>query len=398
MKLNVNEFINQILSSQKDSQKIYLFGAGQTGQIVYNLCEQNKINVQGFCVTDTRTNKTVYNGLPVLDVRELAANDKSVLLVICVIERGEKKIERICRDLGFENVVSAPNDILLYDDWNQRRFNSPIVEVTSKIGCAVACKFCPQSALLQSYFKDDKKRKSKMTLADFKGYLSALPPDVILDFSGFVEPFLNEESLDMMEYASQTRHDITLFTTFMGLKIDAFDRLVKIPFKFVCVHTADADGFAKIPVTDEYLEIIGMAVEAKKPGGSPFIDTANCQSQPHPEVLKISEGKLKIYCEMQDRAGKLDSSAGNLTHATKKGKIRCSRAAAMNHFVLLPDGSLALCCNDFGLKHIVGNLNNNSYEEIMHGAVMKGVWKAMGDESVDVICRKCFFAEEMGAE
>lgn len=394
MKENMNDFINSLLIAQNQSTKIYLFGAGKVGQLVFNLCRQNRINVQGFCVTDTRTNKTAYNGLPVLDVHDLAVKDKSSLLVICVIERGEKRIEKMCRDLGFENLVSIPNDILLRDEWNQRRYKSPIVEVTSKIGCAVDCKFCPQRTLLQAYFKDDKKRKSRMTFVDFKNYLSALPADVILDFSGFVEPFLNEESLAMMEYAAQTGHDITLFTTFLGLNVSDFDRLAKIPFKFVCVHTADADGFAKIPITDSYLKILRMAIETKKPDGSPFIDTANCQSLPHPEVLKISEGKLKIYCEMQDRAGNLDSAAQNLVHVTKNGTIRCSRAAAMNHFVLLPDGSLALCCNDFGLKHIVGNLNYSSYEEIMRGVVMKDVWKAMTDESTDIICRKCFFAEE----
>ena len=98
---------------------------------------------------------------------------------------------------------------------------------------------------------------------------------------------------------------------------------------------------------------------------------------------------------MQDRAGNLDQSAQNLAHVTKHGRIRCSRAAAMNHFVLLPDGSLALCCNDFGLKYIVGNLNESSYEQILHGEEMNRIWSSMSAAEDDgFICRKCFYAEE----
>ncbi len=380
------------------NRPLYLFGAGKVAQIAYNLCKESDVAVKGFCVSDVQNNKAVYNGLPVISARELASKEKNAVIVIAVLERGEKRIANFLRNLGFCEIITLPEDILTYDPWNAERYRSPIIEVTSKIGCAVNCRFCPQSNLLKAYFKGNKNRKSEMTFEEYKNFLEKLPKETIVDFSGFVEPFFNKDSLKMMEYTVESGHSATLFTTFEGLSLEEFVRLVKIPFRYLCIHTADADGFANIPITEEYLAILAKAIEAKKPDGSPFIDNANCQSTPHPEVLKLTEGKLKVYCEMSDRAGNLDKNAGNLTHVHKHGKIRCSRAAAMNHFVLLPDGSLALCCNDFGLKHIVGNLNESSYEQIVRGEEMKRVWLAMttdGDD--DFICRKCYYAVEKRA-
>lgn len=392
----MKKFISFLLFEQAHSRGVFIFGAGKVAQLIFDLCKKNEITVHGFCVSDVRKNKSIYNNLPVQDVRDVAINHKNAIIIICVVERGEKKIEKMCRDLGFNTVVSAPPDILKCDIWSQKRYNSPIIEVTAKIGCAINCKFCPQDILINAYFKNDKKRKNQMSFTEFKHYLDVLPSSTLVDFSGFVEPFLNKESLDMMEYAIQTDHETTLFTTFRGLNVDEFDRLINLPFRFVCVHTADAEGFANIPVTEEYLQILKKALEAKKPDGSPFIDDANCQSEPHPAVLKLTEGKLKIYCEMSDRAGNLSPNAENLTHVHHVGKIRCSRAAAMNHFVLLPDGSLALCCNDFGLQYIVGNLNESSYEDILKGEIMHHVWDQLNMiENQNFICRRCYSAIEI---
>ena len=52
----------------------------------------------------------------------------------------------------------------------------------------------------------------------------------------------------------------------------------------------------------------------------------------------------------------------------KKGKVpdeinirgNCSR---VYQNVLLPDGSLSLCCQDYGLDEIMGNLLENTWEE-----------------------------------
>jgi uncharacterized Fe-S cluster-containing radical SAM superfamily enzyme len=76
---------------------------------------------------------------------------------------------------------------------------SNYLEVSTVSVCKVGCKYCPQSLLYSRYGK-----KEYMTLDNFKVILSKLPKDVTIDFAGFVEPFLNEYTSDMILHI--TRH------------------------------------------------------------------------------------------------------------------------------------------------------------------------------------------------
>ena len=174
------------------------------------------------------------------------------------------------------------------------------------------------------------------------------------------------------------------------------EKVLKLPFEQVVLHTADADGYANIPVTEQYLRNLRRFVEAKKADGTRFVDSANCQSRPHEKVTQITKGKLSIYCEMSDRAGNLDNSAGNLLSADMKGEIYCERSYQLNHNILLPDGTVVLCCNDFGMQHILGNLYTDRYEDIIKSEMMRQVKRGMHiDETIPIICRKCMFAKSI---
>ena len=390
IRLDINNYISTLKSLDNS---YYIFGAGRIANVVYGLLKDNNIAVDAFVVSNSTQNKKELHDISVLQADSYEV-DKTKAVLIAVIEHGDKKIHSYLESLGFTKIIDTPEGIFDYDPWEHKRFRSPIIEVTSKIGCAVNCKYCPQKLLIERYYTDNKNRKNIMTFVDYKRFLDKCPAETIVDFSGFVEPFLNDDSIAMMEYTYQTGHEMTLFTTLRGLTFERAEKVVKMPFRYVCLHTPDKDGFANIPMTDEYFKILDLFLDAKKKNGEPFIDVANCQSEAHPDVIKHSQGKLKIYCEMSDRAGNLDKNDPTLTHARKEGAIYCSRAAAMNHFVLLPDGSLALCCNDFGLKHIVGNLNDSSYQEIVQGDVMKNLFMQMKESGTeDIICRQCMFAE-----
>ena len=120
---------------------------------------------------------------------------------------------------------------------------------------------------------------------------------------------------------------------------------------------------------------------------------ANCQSEPSEEVMAITAGKLKIYGELSDRAGNVKDKDNRLVSKHTSGKIFCSRSKKLNHNVLLPDGSLVLCCSDFGLEYVLGNLNTDTYEDIQNSDVIKRVIANMNSDSNEtVICRKCIFA------
>lgn len=65
----------------------------------------------------------------------------------------------------------------------------------------------------------------------------------------------------------------------------------------------------------------------------------------------------------------------------------------INHNVLLPDGRMVLCSNDWGMKHILGNLLDQSYQDIIQGKEAQYVRSVMKKkENGFIICKKCFQA------
>ena len=58
--------------------------------------------------------------------------------------------------------------------------------------------------------------------------------------------------------------------------------------------------------------------------------------------------------------------------------------------VLLPNGDITLCCMDYGNKHVLGNLINDSVKEIEKSEESKLIKDGLlKKESHDILCRTC---------
>ena len=74
------------------------------------------------------------------------------------------------------------------------------MEFTTSIspkGCVVNCAFCPQRTLEKIYHAHKGQPKT-LSLARFIQICDKLPKDVRVTFSGFTEPWLNQECTKMM--------------------------------------------------------------------------------------------------------------------------------------------------------------------------------------------------------
>ena len=99
-----------------------------------------------------------------------------------------------------------------------------------------------------------------------------------------------------------------------------------------------------------------------------------------------------------DRAGNLvGDEYKDLIKADKHGPIICMGMKELNHNILLPDGTVVLCCNDFSLQHVLGNLLEQSYNDIMDSEIIKKIKHAMlnDDGSKTLLCRKYAYAKEL---
>ena len=128
----------------------------------------------------------------------------------------------------------------------------------------------------------------------------------------------------------------------------------------------------------------------------PFCNRCHAQAEPDPKVEEAFRGKVDIVWDLMDRAGNLKGD-GLITKKQEKGRLSCSDCGeALNKNILLPDGTVLLCCMDFGMKHVLGNLLTQSYEEICNGKEMTMIREGLnGNEQIDILCRRCTHASAL---
>ncbi|MBR5421949.1 MAG: radical SAM protein [Lachnospiraceae bacterium] len=273
------------------------------------------------------------------------------------------------------------------------------IEVTTRMGCKVNCRYCPQKLALEKYFAADKKRESVLSFEKFREYLDKIPRDVQIIFSGMCEPWLNAECTDMVEYAARDGREVDIYTTLVGMNHEDYRRIRNLKLHYFVLHVADKDNNATIPVTEEYKSLLKEIVEGHKSGRLP-ITSISVHGQMHPEIcdiMKEAEG-VPVLSEIYDRAGNLESDEGVTISqkGEKKGSLCCTKCNgfSLDDNYLLPDGTMLVCPMDWGLEYELGTLETESYEEISEGKVKQEFRKRMRSSKYGpVLCRHCHVSQ-----
>ncbi len=385
-------FYERVVIESKKYSSVVIYGAGSTAFIIYKKLKQLHVKVEAFWVSDKSLNRNVIDEIPVLQVDAVQADKGATLVIIGVSKRRVLEVEEILKRNGFIHYI-RPEQNMAGGDFEIARKIHPAIEITTQIGCSINCKYCPQNLLLSKYFEKNKSRKQRLSLEDYKKCLMNLPPEAIITFSGFCEPFLNPACADMLCFTAEHGNRMSLHTTLVGMTMDDFEKIKKLPFENIVLHTPDKDHYANIPVTDTYLQVLDHMLDATNADGEPLIRAANCQSEPDEEILRFIRNRVSFMnIQLIDRAGNLENEEV-AEHIWHKGKIVCVKSPELRRNVLLPDGSLALCCMDFGLRHELGNLLYNTYDEIAAGKVMQDIKNNMLENGGEVLCRKCSIAK-----
>jgi FkbM family methyltransferase len=241
------------------------------------------------------------------------------------------------------------------DRWNTTY--CPSLEITTSIpknGCVVNCTFCPQEVLKGAYIGE-----RVLSLANFKKLVNKVPTEVTIVFAGFTEPFQNKECADMIVYAHDKGHQVSVFTTAVGMKVEDVEKIKHIPFYsnqggFV-LHLPDKEGYAGHK--PDNMKVLFRLKDNNIHGFS----TATMGTL-HPEIAHLFPNTHRQA--MWNRAGNLESDSVNKAEV-KTGLTTCNCFEKLYHNVLLPDGSITLCCMDYGLRHILGNLHSQEYNDII---------------------------------
>ncbi len=92
------------------------------------------------------------------------------------------------------------------------------------------------------------------------------------------------------------------------------------------------------------------------------------QSQPHTRALNVSISSKR---------------------PPKKRRYRMDCKNNLKHNVLLPNGDVVLCCMDYGMKHILGNLLSSDYNSLFSSKEFLFVKEGLKNDSLDILCRYC---------
>jgi len=214
------------------------------------------------------------------------------------------------------------------------RLEEEYLEINTRVGCPVGClRYCPQDVIKNNY--SDK--QTALTMENFKLALEHVPSKLPVVFSGFCEPFANEETPNFIRYAYENQHPIGLFTTLVGLSKTGLSELLKIKYFVFCLHLPDGQNM-KMPLSPEYKDNVFTVLQ---------------------NIPNVSFNIMNDTFKTDDRE--------NFTrgvYSPKPSWLKYCRKWSHPSFVMMPDGDVQLCCHDFGLQHKLGNLFNQSYSDI----------------------------------
>ena len=264
------------------------------------------------------------------------------------------------------------------------------LELSLTIGCRLDCLYCPQKLLLSKYYFNDKNRKNQLSFEDFKIALDKVQAGASVSFCGMSEPFHNKHCADMICYAYEKGYKISLLTTLVGMMKEDFYKIRDVQFESFVLHIPDAEGHSHFEITEEYLEVLSLVNEKID------IDYYSCHGTVSPMVERLLDKEKYAGISLGDRAGNLDlkrSDKEGRTGGIKYGTITCYHGSEAQVGgwapVMFPDGSLVLCCQDYGMKHVLGNLINQSWREICEGEEYQKFINGLKDETIDILCRHC---------
>lgn len=210
------------------------------------------------------------------------------------------------------------------------------LSITTVIGCPVMClKYCPQELIIRSY-----NGNPRMTLEQFKQFIKDVPITTSLYFGGFSEPLVNQETIAMMEYASELGYPIRLFTTMVGLKHNDIDRLCSIPFDMFVLHLQDAEGIAHIDMNQEWLENFRDVKKRIKRFRSMDMNSVDFSTNHREDVARGVEFQSRF-----------------------KTKRTCVFMKDPR-YELMPNGEMYFCCECSCLSMRIGSLYKNTYTDL----------------------------------
>jgi uncharacterized Fe-S cluster-containing radical SAM superfamily protein len=272
------------------------------------------------------------------------------------------------------------------------------LNVTTTSGCRGRCVYCPQDR----YWDAMRERPRFLTAAEFEALVPMLAGTHfdVLSFGGFSEPFDNPEIVELLTLASELDFvdDVVVYSNGEAMTRETMRALehVRLGTVDVSCHGFDPETYRRTrsfvdpaAVRTNLLHLLGhrenienLVVSVSGPFGSD-------ESLGELETLCASAGATLLRRDLHSRAGLLRIGRDE----RKSGAFRCAKFD-FEKPVLVPGGDVSLCCQDFALHAVIGNLHDRPFAELMaKSPVRTHVLEVAAGRRVDpgLACYDCVF-------
>jgi len=234
-------------------------------------------------------------------------------------------------------------------------------EINVKVGCPVACLYCPQSNFIKSY-RGSKRVISRDDLKMILNNLTSGGEEAEVFFAAMAEPFSHKECVEMTEDCQ--RHPlitrVVVFTTGYQLTEEKIKRLSVLDKLKMNFHVGKKDYMTNLDekIWSKIETIIDMMPRSE------FINVGFEKDLKLEQFLSGKGVELKFQ-PVINRAGNLTSVDGKeLDHTTIKYPVTCPRVTDRKRPVVLPDGTALACANDYSCELEIGNLLHSKWEDL----------------------------------
>lgn len=265
-------------------------------------------------------------------------------------------------------------------NFQMSRSDRPRLELTSRVGCGRRCDYCPQETYIKAY-RGQVSGNTALTFDLIQNISRNIPSDTVISHTGFTEPFDCKDFPKIVNHFADRNMAQTISTTLYGFESNQTyfaDNLEKFDHG-ITLHLPDNQKLMKGKFDGAYSEYLDHVLTnflslKERPNSLSLVifligDEFHEAIRP---IVKKYEPRLGI--ENIHRAAYLNTRAGliNVQKFNKKQStfVRSTNQTfycsykRLNRGVLLPNGEVVVCSQDYGLKRVIGSLIQSDLNSI----------------------------------
>ncbi|MBQ4531273.1 MAG: radical SAM protein [Lachnospiraceae bacterium] len=202
---NKGHEFDAVYTNLKKRSKLYLFGAGDYGEKIYELLSLKKV-VQGFIDNNTDKQKKKYCGMHVYDISQIDKEDHEIGIIICVSPYFRKAIIQQLMLEGYiynENMFTMEVYMSVYYAYELEKLYFPSISFLPSTRCNLNCEACLN---FTPYMKKFDERPWEQIKSDVDLFFKRVDYIMLFHISGG-EPLLYPKIGELVEYIDNNYRD-----------------------------------------------------------------------------------------------------------------------------------------------------------------------------------------------